>query len=237
MLDGNCYSQIGAKMAYSTYDLLCASLNQNVEVVKRILDSGVGVNSCAGAGNETALMVAAGGGNLAVVKFLLDYGANINQKSIEGSTAIMPAISQGKTDVVKYLISKGASINYKITSGFRFSPIQLAAQLGYTEIVRELINGGADVNLIAGDGTTPLISAACKGHVEIVQLLLDNNAKKSCRVQGMDASAFAEHFGQTDAKRLLDSYVSKTPSGKGCLLFLIMPMIGAFTCLILLFCP
>lgn len=165
-------------MSYSTYDLLRTSLDQSVADVKRILDSGIDINSCDDPGRETALMVAAGGGNIEVVKYLVEHGANINQMSSEGSTAIMPAILKGQTDVIRYLISKKADTNYKTTAGYRFSPLQLACQLGHTDIVRSLIDAGADVNSKAGDGSTPLISAAFKGHLDVVQMLLDNRANK-----------------------------------------------------------
>ena len=181
-------------------------------------------------------MVSAGGGNLEVVKFLVDHGANINQKSCEGSTAIMPAILKGQTDVIRFLLSKNADTNYKTTSGYKFSPLQLACQLGHTDIVRCLIEAGADVNSIAGDGSTPLISAAFKGHIDVVRVLLDNGANKAYRTNGMDASGFAAHFGHTDIKNVLDSHVSKTPSpsGKGCLLLFIAPLIGMLACFVLL---
>ncbi len=220
-------------MSYTTYDLLQTSLAKSVADVKRILDSGIGINSCDEPVRETALMVAAGGGNLEVVKYLVEHGANMDQMSCEGSTAIMPAILRGQTDVIRYLISKGANTNYKITSGHKFSPLQLACQLGHADIVRSLLDAGADVNSVAGDGSTPLISAVFKGHIDVVKMLLDHGANKAYRINGLDASGFAERFGYKAIKEVIDSHVSKS-SGKGCLLLLITPFIGMLACVIFL---
>jgi len=221
-------------MEYKTYDLLRASLGQSVADVKKVLDSGIGINSCDEPGRETALMVAAGGGNLEVVTFLVESGANINQKSGEGSTAIMPAILKEHGKVLQYLLSKGAQINYQTTSGFKFSPLQLACQLGHTDMARNMIEAGANVNSVAGDGSTPLISAIFKGHIDVVKLLLENGANKNYMVNKMNASGFAEHFGRTSIKEFIDSHISKTPSGNGCLLFLIAPLVGLLSSLVFL---
>lgn len=50
-------------------------------------------------------------------------------------------------------------------------PIYMAAQEGHMEIVRALIEAGADVNLVAQDGCTPIDIAKRKGHAAIVRAL------------------------------------------------------------------
>ncbi|MHC4687433.1 MAG: ankyrin repeat domain-containing protein, partial [Planctomycetota bacterium] len=53
----------------------------------------------------------------------------------------------------------------------------MAAQNGYTEIVKLLLEKNADVNLKrTSDGLTALWMAAQDGHTEIVKLLLEKNA-------------------------------------------------------------
>ncbi|MEM6396545.1 MAG: M56 family metallopeptidase [Bacteroidota bacterium] len=51
----------------------------------------------------------AGNGNLALVKYLLDNGEDIDGLDEYGRTALQAAVSGGKDDVVKLLISRGAS--------------------------------------------------------------------------------------------------------------------------------
>lgn len=58
-----------------------------------------------------------------------------------------------------------------------------AARDGFTDIACVLIDHGADVNWIDGEGVTPLILASFKGHVDLVQLLLDHRADTTIRDQ------------------------------------------------------
>ena len=55
----------------------------------------------------------AGRGDPAAVEALLDRGADVDAKDIDGRTALMLAIQNGHLDVVKALIAKGADVNAK----------------------------------------------------------------------------------------------------------------------------
>ena len=50
----------------------------------------------------------------------------------------------------------------------------LASQNGYPEVVRLLLESRADKDLASNDGSTALVRASRKGHVEVVRLLLDD---------------------------------------------------------------
>ena len=60
-------------------------------------------------------------------------------------------------------------------------PIHHAARNGDTEIVRMLIEYGADVNVKNERGHTVLYCAGGHGHVNTVQLLIDNGADAQVR--------------------------------------------------------
>jgi ankyrin repeat protein len=53
-----------------------------------------------------------------------------------------------------------------------------AAVYGFTGVARALPDGGANPNIVPTDDTgwTALIAAACRGHAEVTQLLLDRGA-------------------------------------------------------------
>jgi ankyrin repeat protein len=68
----------------------------------------------------------------------------------------------------------GADVNKSDNSGW--TPLCSAADRGYLEIVKLLIENGGDINKSNNDGFTPLYSAAYKGHLEIVRLLIKNDA-------------------------------------------------------------
>ena len=56
-----------------------------------------------------------------------------------------------------------------------------AAHLGLTEIVKLLLEKGADVNVEDGDGGTALHRAACMGHEAVARQLLENGADVNAR--------------------------------------------------------
>jgi len=55
--------------------------------------------------------------------------------------------------------------------------LHLAAKLGYTDIVNDLIKNVEDINPVNGDGQTPLHLAAQNGHIDIVRALIEKGAK------------------------------------------------------------
>ena len=68
------------------------------------------------------------------------------------------------------------SAGFGLTSAAAESTIAAAARDGDLEKVRELINGGADVNSPQSDGTTPLLWAAYHSYPEMVSALIDAGA-------------------------------------------------------------
>lgn len=92
-----------------------------------------------GSTGETALSVTAWHGNQALVGFLLGKGAQINR---QGWTALHYAAGAGHKDLVKYLLEKSAYIDAH--SPNQTTPLMMAARERRTEIVRLLLEEGAD---------------------------------------------------------------------------------------------
>ena len=55
--------------------------------------------------------------------------------------------------------------------------LHLASYWGDSEIVKMLIEAGADVNAVNKDGETALYWASLKGHQEIIKILKEAGAK------------------------------------------------------------
>jgi ankyrin repeat protein len=67
--------------------------------------------------NFTPLMKASGSeGSLALVKLLLELGADINAESTRGTSALSMAALHNKQDVVQYLIARGARGGFTLRS-------------------------------------------------------------------------------------------------------------------------
>jgi len=93
---------------------------------------------------------------------------------------IHAAVLGGNLEVVRQHIEAGTNIN-EIEPMSGSTPLISAATFGKTDIVKALIEAGADLTISNNDGTTPLHSAAFFCRVEIVQLLIDVNADKTLR--------------------------------------------------------
>ncbi|MES2633657.1 MAG: ankyrin repeat domain-containing protein [Pseudomonadota bacterium] len=84
------------------------------------------------------------------------------------------------------------------------SPLMIAALRGHLEVVRKLIDRGADVNK---PGWTPLHYAATSGHVPIIALLLENHAYIDAESPNKTTPLMmAVHYGSAEAvKHLLEA--------------------------------
>ena len=119
---------------------------------------------------------AAWNGNEAVVKLLLDKGADVKSKSSIGKTPLSRAAEKGHEAVVKLLLEKGVDVESK--DGFGRTPLSRAAEKGHEAVVKLLLEKGVDVESKDGFGRTPLSWAAEKGHEAVVKLLLEKGAQR-----------------------------------------------------------
>lgn len=93
-------------------------------------------------------------GSVELIEFLLDEGADIAQRDLNGETLLHKAAHQGRTDMMDYLIRRGFDIDED--SSECEAPIFQAIRNRKPEAVRWLIDHGADVNRESWIGGTPL---------------------------------------------------------------------------------
>ena len=63
------------------------------------------------------------------------------------------------------------------------SPLCAAAGWGHRDVVRSILDGGADIDQANWKGETPLYLAAVAGHKDVEHLLLEEGAKPDRRYQ------------------------------------------------------
>jgi hypothetical protein len=122
---------------------------------------------------------AAQNGDLNEVKRLFALNPDIiNEKDREKDTAIMKACRDcNAVKVVAFLLENGANINDKeYRDLIDQTPLIIAAQNGCTDIVRILLDAGANIEHKNDQGENALISAAQEGHIDTVKLLLEAGA-------------------------------------------------------------
>ena len=151
--------------------------------VKLLIESGADVNGKA-VGGVTALINAASNDDHRCLDLLIQAGADVNQPDDNGKTPLTSADFFGSAESLQKLLSAGAEVNalhYKSMNALIASMHN--AQICWDqdeehchslrnckqkEIVKMLIEAGADVNVQTYSGMSALIKASANGHKECV---------------------------------------------------------------------
>ena len=125
---------------------------------------------------DTPILWAVRSDNVETVEELIKLGADVNLSNDKDSTPLHWAVRYGSLDITKVLLKLGkANPNSQRKLGL-VSPLILASALGYTEIVKTLIEYKAIVKLEVRGGETALHYAATNGNAEITKILIQNGA-------------------------------------------------------------
>jgi ankyrin repeat protein len=114
-------------------ELFEAATYGNVNLITRLLQQGVNVNTT-NSERETALHMAAANGHYPAVIYLLNHGANIYARTIKNWLPIHHAARFRKANIANYLMKKGASPHARTSDGL--SAIDMARTLGDRQILR-----------------------------------------------------------------------------------------------------
>uniref|UniRef100_A0A7S1WZ51 Uncharacterized protein n=1 Tax=Tetraselmis chuii TaxID=63592 RepID=A0A7S1WZ51_9CHLO len=123
------------------------------------------------------LHIAAFGGHVSTVKWLLEHGADPRVRGIHGRMPLHRAAyndHKGAVACITMLLDLGLDVNEPDDSGW--TALHQACEQGNCAVVRTLLDRGANLQEFDAysDGDTPLILAAANGHVEAMRLLLSS---------------------------------------------------------------
>ena len=122
----------------------------------------------------TAFMKACHLGYYNFAVLLLNKGSDVNALSTYNISALYAAMHGKKTEVVKLLLDQDdILVDQRIYDGY--TPLQIACTRGSLNIVKRLLNKGANANSQSKGGHCPLHEAAAQNHVNVVKLLLDQD--------------------------------------------------------------
>jgi uncharacterized protein len=176
----------------------------NNDSILLMLNAGADVKRVVG--GRVPLAYAAGKGNVDVIKWLFDRGAEIESTSEVVVTPLEAACQGGHVAAVNLLIERGATVKVKPADGVNL--LELAALFGHLEVAKrlhelglrtenrlhvaaglgnlsvlqkELIKGANLNQAMAISGLTPLMFATSGGQPKVVQFLLEHGADPNAR--------------------------------------------------------
>jgi len=139
------------------------------DILSLLIEYGADVNGRNGNG-EIPLHRASENGRLEAGKFLLNRAADIDVPSNFNHTALMLATLRGHAEFAQMLLERGASIDAR-GSDLDWTPLHWAAAGGRIDVVRLLLDRGADARVRENRGFTASELGSHLGYREIVELL------------------------------------------------------------------
>ena len=148
--------------------LMLAAVDNRLELAKLLVGNGASVNYQSGGpdleredgAGWSALMYAAGAGQVETATYLLDQGAEIDMQWASGYSALHEAAIWGRYKTVKLLIARGANVNLRdyalggtplhgaswgANSG-HFTSTRPSSRVSWNKVIKALLDSGADVN-------------------------------------------------------------------------------------------
>lgn len=167
----------------------------SIECTQLLIVNGADVN----AKNEQNITPIVCTQNIKIAEILIKHGAELNVVTKRGDTPLIRAISRKDKEMIRLLTAHGADVNHVVRLDFRETITQRAlSTVRYgdsqekkeeaLEILKILLEAGADPNIQNVYGNTALHDASQTGLTEFVKLLLKHSAdpcirnigKKSC---------------------------------------------------------
>ncbi|XP_009954092.1 PREDICTED: ankyrin repeat, SAM and basic leucine zipper domain-containing protein 1, partial [Leptosomus discolor] len=162
----------------------------DVSLIEDLLNSGIDIESSFQFG-WTPLMCAASVADFAVVRLLLDRGANacfeIDKYNVLMAACTAHASEENILKTVELLLSRNADPN--LTCRRQMTPLMYAARKGYPQVVALLVASGSDVNAQDENGYSALMWAAQHGHKSVIFTLLELGADKNLQTKDEKTAA------------------------------------------------
>lgn len=153
--------------------LIAAAWGNHLAVACALIAAGADVNVQDDT-QQSAYLIATSEGYLELLEMTLDAGADVRSLDSYRGTGLIRAAERGHVEVVERLLETEIAVDHVNRLGL--TALLEAIMFGdggprHTEVVRRLVEAGADVNLADGSGVTPLAHARQRGYAEIAAIL------------------------------------------------------------------
>lgn len=141
-----------------------------------------------------------------MIALLLQYGASIETQDDTRRTPLQWAIATGKIELARSLLSGKFAKKADVTACNERgrNSLHLAAETGRDDLVRLLLDSGANPKFASDGGWTPLHNAAQAGATSSAALLLDAGSDvNACLSNGMTPLHWASYNGHLEVVKLI----------------------------------
>jgi ankyrin repeat protein len=193
--------------------LHAAAATGDVAAIEQLVADGEKLN-IQDSNSRTPLMVAVFRRQQAAAQALLRLGANPNARDADGYDVLAIATINQDMEMVKAALAGGANAR-AVVGRDGGSALISAAQLGFVDIVRTLIEAKADIDHVNQRGWTALITAvvlgnADKNHFDIVEALVNARADGDIKDhQGKKAIDYARARNYSEMVRILQKVTGR----------------------------
>ena len=188
--------------------LFKAILNNNVEIVKDMIEQGADVNAIITQTQETPLYIACTHGKREIILALLYNGAKANAKCYNNDTPLHEVCRYGYTEIIEDLLHYDADINAKNNQGN--TPLHIASLYCRIETIIKLLDMGADVNASNIEGHMP--SKMCNSaNQEIIQTYLRDRERRTIALIDNRLNGKGNEFFNSDGTKS-KKYIKMPPT-------------------------
>src|SRR5688500_16621564 len=153
--------------------LIAAAYQNNLPIANLLIEAGADVNKQDNT-QQSAYLIATSEGYLELLRLTLQAGADVHSTDSYNGTGLIRAADRGHVEIIQELLKTDIKIDHINNLGW--TALLEAIILGdggarHTEVVRLLVEAGADVNLADSNGITPLAHARQRGYQQIMDIL------------------------------------------------------------------
>ncbi|EHK50138.1 uncharacterized protein TrAtP1_007735 [Trichoderma atroviride] len=180
-------------------------------IVKLLLENGAKIDEEDGSIGRTPLSLAASNTDQSILRLILEYKAEVHANDYKiTESPFLSAIMGGNTDYVKSCLKQQLRLYQGAFNYYTVTPLSLAVLSGHGDIVRLLLENGAQAGEVFY-GLSLLSVAIAKGYYDIVELLLKNGVYALTTNGGSDKGplSLAILNGHRDIIKLLLKYRAK----------------------------
>ena len=153
--------------------LIAAAYENHLEVARLLIAAGADVN-VQDRTRQSAYLIATSDGYLELLQMTLAAGADVHRTDSFNGTGLIRAADRGHVAIIAELLKTDIEVDHINNLGW--TALLEAIILGdggerHTEVVRLLVEAGADVSIADGQGITPAEHAHRRGYDEILEIL------------------------------------------------------------------